>query len=389
MTRILDRFALVVFMLALLAAACGGPSDNTEAISSEPEVGPSATEPEVATESSGGAAALQAVYDELEGLQGQERSDRLVELAQSEEAELSYYTSLNADDVGPLIDEFEEQYGLAMTYYRAGGGTVVQRILQEVDAGFPGADVVQIDGSEVGALDNEGLLLPLETPYREDIVEVGQYENWLATHLVTMLLGWSNAQVTAEEVPRAWEELFDYEGEMAFQVEDYDWFMALTTEYFGDQLGWTEEQTVEAFKEMMRTKNVQVYSGHSLASQLMGAGEFDLQASMFLHHMDRHDDFEWQPAVEPVVVRPNGMGILVTTQAPAQALLWTEFMLTRGQEQMFEVGRTPASKSVEGGLPEDVEAIALDLDELLENREHWQGLWLEIIDASGVEVQEG
>src|SRR5680860_297829 len=96
---------------------------------------------------------------------------------------------------------------------------------------------------------------------------------------------------------------------------------------------------------MMRVGNIHVYSGHSLASQLMGAGEFDLQASMFLHHMDRHDDFAWQPAVEPVVVRPNGMGILVTSQAAAQALLWTEYMLTKGQERMHEVGRTPASKT--------------------------------------------
>ena len=387
---------MLLLVLALLAAACGGDPSAEENAGTEPEVvattaeAPTGAAGETATAGApAGNAALQAVYDELAGLEGEARTQRLVELAQAEEADLSYYTSMNVDDVGPLMDAFEDEYGLAISYYRAGGGTVVQRILQEADAGFAGADVIHIDGSEGGALDNEGLLAPLETPYRDDIVEVGQYDNWLATHLVTMLLGWNATQVTPEQLPTTWEEMFDYEGEMAFQIEDYDWFMALTTDYFGEQLGWSEEETVEAFEEMMRARSVQVYSGHSLASQLMGAGEFDLQASMFLHHMDRHDDFEWRPAVEPVVVRPNGMGILVTSQSPAKALLWTEYMLTVGQQRMFEVGRTPASTAVEGGLPEDVEAIALDLDELLENREYWEGLWLDIIDQSGVQVQEG
>jgi iron(III) transport system substrate-binding protein len=303
---------------------------------------------------------------------------------------VSFYSSTNIDDVGPIIEAFEDEYDLDVSHYRAGASTVMQRILQEADANFAGSDVVQINGPEMLILDNEGLLLPLETPLRETIVEPGRYDNWLAAYVNSFIVGWNTNLVSDDDRPKTYEELLEYDGSMAFDVDDFDWFHTLTTEYFGEELGWSEEETVEAFKDAMRGGDIQVMRGHSLGAELLGAGEFSLHASMYHHHLPRIEGTgaDWQPAIEPVIVRPNGVGIIASTERPATALLFTEFMLTVGQEMFAEVHRTPGSTEVDGGLPPDVETVGVDLEELDENRAHWEGLWEEIVQEAGGEVIE-
>jgi iron(III) transport system substrate-binding protein len=141
----------------------------------------------------------------------------------------------------------------------------------------------------------------------------------------------------------------------------------------------------------MRRGNAQVFRGHSLGAELLGAGEFSVHASMYHHHLPRLEGTgsEWQPPVEPVIVRPNGVGIIASTERPATALLFTEFMLTVGQEMFAEVHRTPGSTVVEGGLPADVRTVGVDLADLEENRAHWEELWEEIVQEAGGEVREG
>lgn len=277
---------------------------------------------------------------------------------------------------------------MAVTHYRAGSSTVMLRILQETEANFGGADVVQINGPEMVVLDGEGLLLPLDTPLREDIIEGGRYDNWLAAYVNSFIVGWNTNLVSEADRPTSYEELLEYQGSMAFDVDDFDWFYALTTDYFGAELGWSEEQTVEAFSNAMRG-DAQIFRGHSLGAELLGAGEFSLHASMYHHHLPRLDGTgaEWRPAVEPVVIRPNGVGMIASTERPATALLFTEFMLTVGQERFVEVHRTPGSLAVEGGLPADVRTIGVDLADLEANREHWEGLWAEVVQQAGGEVR--
>lgn len=335
--------------------------------------------------------AIEAVYRELDGLEGEARTQRLLELAQEEGGEVTFYGSTNIDDVGPIIEAFEGEYELTVNHYRAGSSSVMLRILQEADANFAGADVVQINGPEMNVLDQEGLLLPLDTPLRENIIEAGQYDTWLAAYVNSFIVGWNTNLVSEADRPKTYEELLEYDGTMAFDVDDFDWFYGLTTTYFGEELGWTEEQTVEAFKEAMRRGNAQVFRGHSLGAELLGAGEFSVHASMYHHHLPRLEGTgsEWQPPVEPVIVRPNGVGIIASTERPATALLFTEFMLTVGQEMFAEVHRTPGSTVVEGGLPADVRTVGVDLADLEENRAHWEELWEEIVQEAGGEVREG
>ena len=378
--------------LSLVAAACGGgppgASAPPEAAGDEVET----VDPETAEEAGDAdeaQAALDAIEAELEGLDRDARRERLVELALEEGGELSFYSSTNIDDIGPILNAFEDATGISISHYRAGASTVMNRILQEADAGFAGADIVQINGPEMLVLSGEDLLLDLSTPIAEDIVEAGRFDDWLAPYVNAFIVGWNTSLVSEEEAPTTYEEAFkNFSGTLALDVDDFDWFATLVEGYFMDELGMSEDEAVELFREAAR--GASVIRGHSLGAELVVAGEYDVHASLYHHHTARHESgpLGWLPAVEPVVVRPNGVGIVNTTSRPATSLLMVDFMLTDGQPLMAEVGRTPGSTMVEGGLPDDIRTIGVDLIKLEEEREKWEGLYEGVVRESGSAIRE-
>lgn len=376
---------LVAGMVAtLLLAACGSPSAPGE---NQAQGG--SEDAAAGGDTGAGAEALQAVYDEVEGLEGDERREKLVSLAQEEDCEVSFYTSTNVDESGPVTDEFEDATDIEVSLYRAGSETIVQRTLQEAQAGFAGADVIGNNGPEMTILDKEGLLLPLETPYREEIVEFAQFDNWLGFYLNVFVAAWNTDRVKGDQIPESWEEVLGYGKGLAMEAGDVDWFATLV-KWFVEEKGMTEEEAVELFREAARSSTV--VDGHTLMAELLAAGEYDLTTSSYQHRIPQlakeGAPIEWQPAVEPAIVRPNGMGIHRDTDCPAGALLFIEFSLDEAQELLIDFDRSPASTEVQGAFPEDVETILVDVEALLEESDKWEGLYEEVIAESGGEVIE-
>ncbi len=361
-------------LAVLLAAACSSPTAEEDAA---PEAG-----------STAGAEALQAVYDQVEGLEGKERRDELIELASEEACELSFYTSTNVDESGPITEAFTDETDIDVSLYRAGSETIVQRVIQEADANFAGADVIGNNGPEMTIIDAEGLLLPLETPLKEDIVEFGVFDNWVAQYLNVFVAAWNTNEISGDEVPKTWQDVLSYGEGLAMEAGDVDWFATLT-KYFVEQ-GMSEEDAINLFREAAQGSTV--VDGHTLMAELLAAGEYDLTASSYQHRIPQlakdGAPVAWEPAVEPAIVRPNGIGIHRDTDCPASALLFVEYSLTDGQEQLIEFDRSPASTKVQGGFPEDVETILVDVEALLQEADKWEGLYEDIIQGSGAEIIE-
>jgi iron(III) transport system substrate-binding protein len=391
--RLTKRAGLPVGLALMLGlSACGGgpPTSGEEPVAGgggeeAPVSGEDAPEAQDAGEAQ---AALDEVNAELDGLDRDARRERLIELAQEEGGEVSFYGSTNIDDIGPVLEAFEDDTDISVSHYRAGASTVMNRMLQEADAGFAGSDVVQINGPEMLVLEGEGLLLELDTPIADDIVEAGRFDTWLAPYVNAFVVGWNTDLVSEDEVPTSYEETFqDFKGSLAMEVDDYDWFATLVEKYFVEEKGMTEEEAVDLFKEA--ASGASLINGHSLGSELLVAGEYDVHATIYHHHTARHEGapLGWQPPVEPIVVRPNGVGIVSSTARPATSLLLLEYMLTDGQPLLIESGRTPGSTKYEGGLPEDLQTIGVDLQELEDNNDKWRDLYEEVIQESGSEVQ--
>jgi iron(III) transport system substrate-binding protein len=390
--RLTKRAGLSVGLALMLGlTACGGSptSGDQPAAGGGGEEAPVSEEEAPEAQDAGEAqAALDEVNAELDGLDRDARRERLIELAQEEGGEVSFYGSTNIDDIGPVIEAFEDDTDISISHYRAGASTVMNRMLQEADAGFAGSDVVQINGPEMLVLDGEGLLLELDTPIADDIVEAGRFDTWLAPYVNAFVVGWNTDLVSEDEVPTSYEETFqNFKGSLAMEVDDYDWFATLVEKYFVEEKGMTEEEAVDLFKEA--ASGASLINGHSLGAELLVAGEYDVHATIYHHHTARHEGapLGWEPPVEPIVVRPNGVGIVSSTARPATSLLLLEYMLTDGQPLLIESGRTPGSTKYEGGLPDDLQTIGVDLQELEDNNDKWRDLYEEVIRESGSEVQ--
>lgn len=384
--RLRRRAVALLAALGLVLSACGGSPTGQ---SQTPGDAPSATvEPEAGGE---GLAALEAVYAEVDGLEGEERRARLTELAEAEDGSISLYTSTNLDESGPVAEAFEDATGVAVELYRASSEDVLQRLLQESDAGYRGADLVSSNGPEMSIADTEGLLLPLESPVTDDIVEAAVYPNWAGVYLNVFVSAWNTDALTPDEYPDSWEQvLTGYPGQLAMELGDFDWFATLVKQHFMETEGMTEEEAVELFREAAR--NASVIDGHTTMAELMSAGEYAITSSAYQHRIPRLEaegaPVAWEPAVEPIVVRPNGIGIHRDVRAPASALLFIEYYLTEGQEQLAEFERTPAN-SAYGGVPEGYDVISVDIDALLDERDKWEGLYAEIVQLSGTDVISG
>src|SRR5680860_1500630 len=336
--RLLTSALLMVVLIACGGDAADSPAGAPEGAATDVPADSTATA-EAATEppdadaaaSDGdapGGAGLAEVYAELEGLQGEEREARLVELAQQEEGPLSLYTAMNLDNSRPLADDFTSMHGVDVDIYRAGADAVSQRFTQEVMAGVRGADVISLNAEPVIALDDAGLLLPLNTPTTDVMDPSEVHDNWTTTWRNVFTAAWNSDVVPPERAPTTWEEVLAFEGAVGWGPDEWDWMGTLIVDYLIPERGMTEEDAIELFRQGAEGNQ---FVGHTPMVEMLASGSLELGANVYNHTVNqfiaRDAPIEWRPAVEPLISLPDGMGIAVTTQRPASALLFIDYMI--------------------------------------------------------------
>jgi iron(III) transport system substrate-binding protein len=344
----------------LLLSACGGS--------------PTASNSDEPTEAD-------SVFEEVGALTGDERRERLIELAEEEGNTLSIYTSLNADIADIVVPAFEEEFGIEVELYRADSETILQRILQESEASFAGADLVESKASELAFIAYEGLTADYQGEQRDKVNEDFRYEGWTPTRFNIFAPAWNTGSVSGDLIPTSWEDLADpkYDGILSVEVSDFDWYMAL--------YGYYQEQGMEdAEIDQMWTDILQgskVAKGHSGQVELLSAGEFGVVAASYTYLTEKGrasgapvDD---QPFVEPVVARANGGGPLRAAEHPATAMLFMDWYLEDGQALILDNGLTP-SVMPDGSDPlAGLEVVPVDVDQLLEEGQEWSDRYDELV----------
>jgi iron(III) transport system substrate-binding protein len=185
--------------------------------------------------------------------------------------------------------------------------------------------------------------------------------------------------------------LANYNGSLAMEVGDWDWFATLVSQYFEEQKGLSEDEAVDLFRKA--AAGARTVDGHTLMTELLAAGEFDVAASVYKHRAEQLKGdgapVEWEPPVEPIVIRPNGIGISADTNVPATSLLFVDFMLTDVQDMLLDFDRTPADATAPGGgIPEGYDVLISDLNELAEQRDKWESLYEDVVRASGEAIAD-
>jgi iron(III) transport system substrate-binding protein len=365
-----------VLVAMVVATGCGSPtSDSGDHVN--------------ASSKHEGAPKLQAVYDKVATLSPDKRRATLIKLAEAEGGKLTVYGSTNLDEAEPIMAAFKDATGIDPNLYRASSSDLLQRLLQEASAHFKGgADVVYTNGPELQALDDKGLLLPLESPFTKDLVQSTIVsKNWAPIYLNVFTAAWNTKRVPPAKAPKTWEDVLSkFNGHLAMEVGDWDWFATLVTQYFEKQKGMSEQQAVDLVSRA--ASGARMVDGHTLMTELLAAGEFDAAASVYKHRAAqlkaKGAPVEWQPPVQPIIIRPNGVGIYADTSSPATALLFADFMMTDVQKQLIGFDRTPASTKVAGGgIPPGYKVLIADLRALNRERDKWEGLYEKIATQSG------
>ncbi|MCI3242446.1 MULTISPECIES: extracellular solute-binding protein [Streptomyces] len=303
------------------------------------------------TAGTAGSAPEKNPYAPYESLTGSKRTDKLLADARSEGGTLDLYTSNT--DIQDLVDAFQKAYpGIKVHAFRANSETVLQRAIQENDANKPQNDVMDTNDLELRALDSQHLLHAYKGPAEAGLKDAAKnLGGWTAERFNAFVVGWNTNQVKKGEEPTDFADFADpkWKGKLSVEVGDWDWYASMHT-YLTEEKGMSGAQADALFKKI--ASNVKVVKGHTVQGELLSAGQFAVALSVYSHTVDKAAKkgapVAWRPAVEPVILRPNGVALMARARHPAAALLWTDWVLGPGQKVIAESLRIPAAKSVPG-----------------------------------------
>ncbi|MPZ62700.1 MAG: extracellular solute-binding protein [Propionibacteriales bacterium] len=358
------RLAAFSTLLVVVAACGGSPTGNGD---NQGDGGGGAADEDAFAE----------VFEQLEGLEGQARTDKLVELA-TEEGELNIYTSNT--DLDDFADEFTDEYGLEVSVYRAQANQVLQRLLQENEAGFAGADLYDTNAKELGIANSEGLLREYEGPVAETLVDAALQEGWVGSRLNLFTPTWNTERVN--QPPTSYQDLADprFEGQVLMEPRAFEWYMTLFT-YFTEEEGMEPEEVDQMFADM--AANSTIVEGNTEHAEFIASGEHAVSASVYNHLVDELADdgapVSRTPAVEPVVVRPNGVGLLRSAQNPAFAVLFMEWLLTDGQELLLDEFRIPVREELQQPEIRELQTVMVDTQKLVDEGSEWEERYDELV----------
>ena len=331
--------------------------------------------------------AAEKLYAENGKLTGKERRDKLVDLAKKE-GHLSLYTSMTSDIADTVTSAFTDQFGIDVDLYRAGSETVLQRVLQEQSANFAGNDVVETNANELFALNNEGMLATYSGERRDLVPKAGQFEGWTATRFNLFAPSWNTNLVKKGQQPKSWEDLADpkWNGKLSMELSDYDWYLTLY-EYWKKQ-GKGDAEIDKIFADM--ADGAKIVKGHTVQSELLSAGQFSVVASNYSYIVGKAKakgaPVDYLPFTEPVIARPNGIGLMKSAKHPAAAMLFADWLLEEGQKLLADEGLTPAIVSGDDPL-KGVEIVPVDVKTMIDDDDKWQKKYDEVV-AGGEQVSK-
>jgi iron(III) transport system substrate-binding protein len=308
--------------------------------------------------------------------QGADRDQRLLDAARKE-GTLTFYTSMQTPESGPLAQAFEKKYGIKVQLWRATSDQVVQRAINEARGGRNAFDLVETNAPEVEALARENVVAPYETPYVKDLPDwaVPPHRKWYSDRANLWVVGFNTNKVKKDEIPPSYEGFTDpkWKGRIAIESSDQDWMYAVIN-YLGEQRGMDFFRKLSALRPEMRL-------GHALLAQLIAAGEVQVGLTTYSGNADsiknKGGPIDWV-AVEPIVGRPQAVGLAKNAPHPNAGLLFADFILSPdGQKVLNDLDRVPSSKTQQT-LLNKYKYVMVDPIKWTDDSQKWEKLFHEL-----------
>ena len=290
------------------------------------------------------------------------------------EGRVVLYTSLAPTESAPLAAAFEKKYGVKVELWRATSGKVVQRTITEAQARRYAVDVVETNGPEMEMLARETLLSRSSSPYLADLPPnaIPAHRTWVPDRLNFFVVGYNTTRVKRAEIPATYEGFVDpkWKGRIGLEASDTEW-MATLIKTWGDAKGMDYFRRLSAMRPDIR-------DGHVLLASLVAAGEVPVGLSMYASNivplMRKGAPIDFVP-VQPVVARPQGIGVMKNAPHPNAGRLFADYVLSPEGQTLFEsMGRVPASTKVKSAL-NNFPFTMIDPITVLDESMKWEKLW--------------
>ena len=272
--------------------------------------------------------------------QGADRDQRLLEAAKKEGA-LTFYTSMQTPESGPLSQAFEKKYGIKVQLWRATSDQVVQRAITEARGGRNTFDVVETNAPEVEALAREQVVAEYHTAHVADLPAwaIPAHRKWYSDRANLWIVAFNTNKVKKEEIPPSYEGFTDskWKGRIGIESTDQDWMYGVVN-FLGEQRGMEMFRKLSALKPDMRL-------GHALLAELIAAGEVPVGLTVYSGNADsvkkKGAPVEWL-AVEPIVGRPQALAVAKSAPHPHAALLFARLRSVAGRPEAAQRARPGA-----------------------------------------------
>jgi iron(III) transport system substrate-binding protein len=277
--------------------------------------------------------------------------------AAKREGTLTLYTSLAPTESMPLAEAFEKKYGVKVQLWRALSEEVVQRTITEAKGRRYTVDVIETNGPEMEMIAREKLLAG----------------PWSPDRLNLFVVGYNTAKVKRAEIPATYEGFTDpkWKGRIALEATDSEWMATLVKTMPGGT-GMELMRRLSALQPSLR-------KGHVLLASLVAAGDVPVGLAMYNSNIEtlkrKGAPIDYVP-VQPVVARPQGIGIAKNAPHANAAALFAEYVMSPEGQKLFEsMGRTPAKVTSESN---GYRFTLIDPVTVLDESAKWEKVWNEL-----------
>jgi len=320
--------------------------------------------------------AAQTGNDAIFRYRGADRDARLVERAKRE-GSVALYTSLAPTESQPLAAAFEKKYGVKVVLWRALSDQVVQRTVAEARARRHVVDVIETNGPEMEMLAREKILGGMYSPYLADLPpdSIPAHRTWFPDRFNFYVVGYNTKQVQRAQIPATYEGFTDprWKGRISVEATDAEW-MATIIKTWGAAKGMDYFRRLAALKPDVRR-------GHILLANLVVAGEVPVALTTYHSNIlplkRKGAPIDFVP-VQPVVARPQGIGVARNAPHPHAAILFVDYVLSPEGQKLFEsMGRVPASTKVKSEL-NTFPFTVIDPVTALDEKDKWEKVWTDL-----------
>ncbi len=299
--------------------------------------------------------------------QGADRHERLVAAAQKE-GELSVYHVYPSLTI--VMAAFSKKYGIKIKSWRAGSEAVLQRVVSEARGSRYDVDIVHNNAPENEALHREKLEQAVWSPYLSDLIPQASpaHKEWVGITIDVFTAAYNTRQIKKEDLPKTYHDLLDpkWKNRMVIEANDYGWFGSLI-EAMGEQQGR------KLFTDIVATNGMTFRKGHSLMGALVASGDTPLALSAYswnAEQMKKKGAPIENHILQPLIAQFSTIAMLKKAPHPNAALLFYDYMLSEGQQQLASLDYVVTSRKFESPFSK-VPMKFIDPDRALDMQDKW------------------